>query len=959
MPKFFLQILLVLTSACLLTAGLVGAAGQSTKEERPNIVYIVSDELGYYELSCMGHPHIKTPNIDRLAAEGTRFTQFLAGSPLCAPTRGVLLTGKHSGHASVRTNGGGTPLRLEEETIASSLKKVGYATGGFGKWGCGGRGSSGVPEKHGFDVFFGYYDQVHAHTYFPPYLIRNSEEVPLKGNAGGESGETYAQYVIMDEAREFIRANHKQPFFCYLPLTPPHGLFNIPDSDSAWGIYKDKPWPEAARRYAAMVTMLDRQVGELRDLLAELGVADNTLIVFTGDNGGQDYFRDKEHPRGFHGPNVNPQTGVEFRGQKGKVYEGGLRIPAIFHMPGRIAAGRVSDHLSYFPDTFPTLAELAGAPTPDDLDGISMLPELFGADVMGREQEQHMYLYWELGGQRAVRLENWKAVRPKKGAAWELYDLSKDVSESNDLAAEESVTMSVMKGFAELASTPAVVGDWGDRTLHEKDRKSKGVKKKAKSAAKKPQLTKPVPPGSGKKRNLLIIHTDEHNFRTLGCYRDTLSKEQALMWGDAVVETPHIDRLAKEGVLCTSYYATSPVCSPSRATLVSGKYPHHTPVVSNNVPLADDIVTFAEVLRRNGWKTGYAGKWHLDGSAKPGWTPQRDFGFSDRRYMFNRGHWKKFEATEAGARIAARNGKGAPSYAVDGADQKSFATDFLTDRTIEFIEANAEQPFCYMLSLPDPHGPDTVRAPYNTMFLEQEYATPRTFDIEAEHAPQWAQPKGRFMGMAQYYGMVKCIDDNVGRIYAALEANGILDSTIVVFTSDHGDLRGEHHRQNKGLPYEGSAKVAFVVRAPELVGTGKLVHEAMATVDFMPTILNMLNVAGPTDMQGRNTASLLGPGKSNEAELSIAYLRQAGKGDKGWLAAVTDRYKLVVSASDQPYLFDLELDPDELINYYSSAEHQPIRDLLTQRLKVYADEFQDPYNAGLRWAGMGSPKAAK
>jgi arylsulfatase A-like enzyme len=950
MSSLLLQLLCAISSLSL-------SAPQN--DPPPNIVYIMSDELGYYELSCMGHENLQTPNIDQLAAEGTRFTQFLAGSPLCAPTRGVLMTGKHSGHTSVRTNGGGTPMRLEEETIATSLKRAGYATGGFGKWGCGGRGSSGVPEKHGFDEFFGYYDQVHAHTYFPPYLLRNSEEVPLKGNVGGESGETYAQYVIMDQAREFIRANHKQPFFCYLPVTPPHGLFNIPDSDPAWAIYKDKPWPEEARRYAALVTMLDRQVGELRELLTELGVADNTLIVFTGDNGGQDYFRDQEHPRGFHGPNVHPQTGVQFRGQKGKVYEGGLRIPAIFHMPGKIAAGRVSDHLSYFPDTFPTLAELAGAQTPDDLDGISMLPELFGADAIGRAQQQHEYLYWELGQQRAVRVKHWKAVRPKKNAEWELYDLRVDISEANDVAKDHEKQLELMKSFADAASTPAVIGDWGDRTLHEKDRKSKGVKRKAKAPANKKQPKLESKSSELQKHNLLIIHTDEHNFRTLGCYRDSLSEEQAFMWGkNAVVETPHIDRLAKEGVMCTSFYATSPVCSPSRASFVSGRYPQHTPVTTNNIALADDVVTFAEVLRRKGWVTGYTGKWHLDGGAKPGWTPERDFGFSDRRYMFNRGHWKKFAPTDAGAKVASVNEKGQFSYAVDNADEKSFATDFLTDRTIEFIEQNREQPFCYMLSLPDPHGPDTVRAPYNTMYIDQEFEQPRTFDVAAEASPQWAQPKGRFQNMAQYFGMVKCIDDNVGRILAALEKNGVLENTIVIFTSDHGDLRGEHHRQNKGVPYEASALVPFVIRAPKLVPAGAVVGQAMGTVDFMPTALKLMGVQAGETVQGRDLSTWLQKPPA-PMQASVTFVRQAGKGKQGWLAAVTDRYKLVVSADDQPWLFDLQLDPDELRNYFETESHADVRTSLTRQLRGYATDFQDPYLEGVRWTGTGSPKPAK
>jgi arylsulfatase A-like enzyme len=296
----------------------------------------MADELGYYELSCMGHPHIRTPHIDRMAREGIRFRQALAGSALCAPTRCSLMTGKHSGHSSVRTNGGGTPLRADETTIASALRRAGYATGGFGKWGCGGRGSTGVPEKHGFDVFLGYYDQVHAHSYYPPYIVRNSKEQPLPGNRGGREGKTYSHYVIFEGAKKFIRSHRDRSFFCYLPVTPPHGMFDIPDTDPAWKLYEGKDWPMEARRYAAMVTMLDRQMGELFSLLKELGLDEKTIVFFCGDNGGNDYFRDRQHPRGFHAPNVDPKTGIEFRGKKGNLYEGGLRIPMIVRWPGRI-----------------------------------------------------------------------------------------------------------------------------------------------------------------------------------------------------------------------------------------------------------------------------------------------------------------------------------------------------------------------------------------------------------------------------------------------------------------------------------------------------------------------------------------------------------------------------------------------------------------------------------------------
>ena len=383
------------------------------------------------------------------------------------------MTGKHSGHASVRANGGGTPLRADEVTIASLLKQRNYATGGFGKWGCGGRGSTGVPEKHGFDIFFGYYDQVHAHTYFPPYLIRNSEEVPLKGNNGGTAGQTYSQYVIHEAAMDFIREHHQQPFFAYLAYTPPHGNFNIPDSDPAWALYKDQPWPESARRYAAMVTMLDRQVGEVLALLRELGVEQSTLVFFSGDNGGADYFASPESPRGIHSANKHPRTGLEYRGKKGTLYEGGLRVPFIARWPGKIAGGGVTDHLGYFPDVLPTLAEVAGAESPADVDGISLLPTLIGEAAAGRTQRQHDYLYWEINDWIAIRQGKWRAVKPARSTTWELYDVDSDPGESKDLAASQPDVLARLKRLAADAHEPVREGTFASTDLHERDRRAK------------------------------------------------------------------------------------------------------------------------------------------------------------------------------------------------------------------------------------------------------------------------------------------------------------------------------------------------------------------------------------------------------------------------------------------------------------------------------------------------------
>ncbi|MEL7499346.1 MAG: sulfatase-like hydrolase/transferase [Planctomycetota bacterium] len=444
---------------------------------------------------------------------------------------------------------------------------------------------------------------------------------------------------------------------------------------------------------------------------------------------------------------------------------------------------------------------------------------------------------------------------------------------------------------------------------------------------------------AAKKLNVVIVMTDEHNFRTLGCYRERMEKRQAYMWGPSVVETPNIDWIAKQGAMCTSFYATTPVCSPSRASFVSGLYPQATDVVTNNIPMNDRVVSFAETLSKNGYQTGFAGKWHLDGDGKPQWEPKRKFGFADNRFMFNRGHWKKFEISDSGPKVAAqKNNK--PTYGVDDADETSFATDFLMDRTIEFIDANRERPFCYMLSLPDPHGPDTVRAPYDTMYDDQSFEKPTTYDVDERTIPKWGEPdrKAKF-GQSKYYGMVKCIDDNIGRLIAKLKSNDLLDQTIIVFTSDHGDLRGEHHRQNKGVAFEGSARIPFLVYYPGKIKPGTVVDQALTSVDFAPTLMRWLDVKSDQDFHGRDASPLFnGAGETWD---DIAFVR--GTGDQGgWLMAVSDRHKLVISTQDEPWLFDLERDPDELINQRDNPGYREIVQKMGTALRAYAVEFDDP-----------------
>lgn len=459
--------------------------------------------------------------------------------------------------------------------------------------------------------------------------------------------------------------------------------------------------------------------------------------------------------------------------------------------------------------------------------------------------------------------------------------------------------------------------------------------------------------------NVIVIMTDEHNFRTLGCYRKLLPKNLANMWGDAVVETPQIDSIADQGAICTSYYATTPVCSPSRAALISGMYPHLTPVNTNNIPLDDKVITFAEILKRSGYATGFAGKWHLDGTAKPGWAPKRKFGFDDNRFMFNRGHWKILEQTASGPRVGARK-QGQPSYAVAGASKETFTTDFLMDRTIDFVKANIDKPFCYMLSLPDPHGPDTVRAPYDTMYDKQTYSRPKSATKDFSSIPTWGQKQQGKFTQSKYYGMVKCIDDNVGRLITFLKEKEIYDNTIFVFTSDHGDLRGEHHRQNKGVPYEASTRVPFLVRYPQLIEKHVVINQALGSIDFLPTLCTMTGTKPVNPIHGRDFSQLL-MGKEPKAWTDIAIVR--GTGDrKGWLMAVSDRYKLVVSANDPIWFFDLERDPNEMINLRDHPGYRETIKTMATKLITYGKKHSEPFTeqtqikGDLNWAVSDSGK---
>lgn len=452
--------------------------------------------------------------------------------------------------------------------------------------------------------------------------------------------------------------------------------------------------------------------------------------------------------------------------------------------------------------------------------------------------------------------------------------------------------------------------------------------------------------------NLVIIHTDEHNLRTIGAYRNTMPKEQAEMWGEGnIVETPNIDRIANEGAIILNWYAPSPVCTPSRASMVSGLYPVATGSPVNNMPLKDTVVTFAQTLKDNGYKTAYVGKWHLDGDAKPGFEPKRKFGFDDNRYMFNRGHWKNLKEDKNGPFVDQELSKyGGGQWEQEKATKENFTTDFLVDRTLEIIDRDKNKPFCVMLSLPDPHGPDQVRAPYNTMYEDLKFELPTTANPSKSEIPGWLILNGKKnivkveklqKSLVNYFGMVKNIDDNVGRILDFLESNNLDKNTIVVFTSDHGDLLGEHGKLNKGLPYEMSARVAFMLRYPNQVQAGTSIEKAYTMADFTPTILGLMDIDHSENLYHGIDASKDFSSKKTTSDDRVVYLTNAAG---RWVAAVNNRYKLVLSPQDKPWLFDLEKDPNELINCYNKSEYKDIAKELMDELFAQMELYKEPLN---------------
>ena len=413
---------------------------------RPNVIFILADDLGYGDLGSYGQKKIKTPHLDQLAAEGMRFTSCYAGSTVCAPSRCTLLTGLHTGHARIRGNANAA-LGPDDLTVSEIFKKAGYRTAIFGKWGLGDEDSAGTPNKKGFDDWRGFLNQTHAHNYYPEYIWSNQEKFPLPLNQDGGK-QQYVHDLFSVAAVNFIRIYHNQPFFLYLAYTIPHANneefkksgngMEIPDA----GDYANEKWPEPEKNKAAMISRLDLHVGKIMETLRTNRVDQDTIVFFASDNG--------PHKEGGNDPAFFESHGG-LRGIKRDLYEGGIRIPMIVRWPGKIKAGSTSDLPWAFWDFLPTATDILKVTTPTNIDGLSVLPTLLGHDA---DQKQHEFLYWEFhenGSKQAVRMGDWKGVRLAPGAALELYNLKSDLHETNNVAAKNPEIVARIEDYLKTA----------------------------------------------------------------------------------------------------------------------------------------------------------------------------------------------------------------------------------------------------------------------------------------------------------------------------------------------------------------------------------------------------------------------------------------------------------------------------------------------------------------------------
>ena len=933
-----MRLLLTLCFAglALSCSGLTSSA-EHTPRRRPNVIFIMADDLGYGELGCYGQEKIRTPHIDALAAGGMRFTQAYSGAPVCAPARCVLMTGSHSARAEVRGNKevkpeGQHPLSAEVPTVAQLMRDAGYATGAMGKWGLGPVGSSGDPNAKGFDLFVGYNCQREAHSYYPDHIWRNDERVELNGGvripghaklAEGEDdfaqfiGEDYAPDPMLAEALGFIREHADEPFFLYLPFVEPHLAMQPPaewlerypiewDEEPYLGQRGYTPHPRPRAGYAAMISDLDEHVGAVVGLVDELGLAEDTLIVFTSDNGAT-------HDVGGVDTTFFESVGP-LRGRKGSVYEGGIRVPMIARWPGTVAAGTTTDHQTSFQDLMATMAGLTGREAPGSCDGISYLPTITG----NGDQETHEYLVWEFygyQGQKAVRMGDWKAVQReihKGNTEIQLYDLAMDIAEQHDLAAAHPELVARAR---EIFAT--------DRTPNPNFPM---------------QAYDPPPP------NVLLLLADDQGYADLGFLG--LKDE---------VHTPNLDRLAASGLYLPNAYASSPICNPSRVGLLTGRYQQRWKnfFYGGGRGLPPEATTIAERLQEAGYSTGYFGKVHTGG---PDREPEA-YGFP-----LNQG-FDRFYGTTTGGRVhylrhgpeaQAEFGEAAGQMAVgplwddtDSIDFDGFTTEAFGAQARAFVAENQARPFFALVAFNAVHNfawqlPD---AELEARGLEEfpdwnpESAKYMAW-YEGVHRRDW--PEGR----AYYLAQLECMDREVGRMLDQLDELGLTENTLVVYTVDNGGCVPDWADNGPlaGSKYhllEGGTRTPTLLSMPGTLPAGEVHAELFSALDLAPTICELAGIEVPaTEFDGADQLAVLrGEAAASPRDLhwDIGWQWSVRSGD--WKLMQTEDEDFARREADfeqvgvrtGTHLYDLGRDPGETENL-AGARPELVAHLRTEHL---------------------------
>lgn len=916
-----------------------GFANAEAGLRRPNIVFFLCDDLGPGDVAACGGKDIQTPNIDALFARGTKLSWHWAGCAVCAPSRCVLMTGKHPGHAVVRSNRevkpeGQAPMPAGTITLPAILRDAGYATGGFGKWGLGAPGSDSDPVACGFDRFFGYNCQREAHSFYPEHLWDNRERVAIDVSLPTEK--RYSADLIAEQQLTFIRKHADQPFFLYVPTTVPHLALQVPADEPSLTEYEKHfgheepyvggkgyvPCQRPLATYAAMIARMDREVGRIVALLDELELADDTIFVFTSDNGAAS-------PGSGGLDTARLKSNGPFRDWKGSPYEGGLRVPAVVVWPGKIPAGKSIDVPTGFEDWMPTLLDLAGLTPkiPDDIDGGSLATELRGSPGAG---DRHLYRELTQNQWQAVTDGRWKAIRKaargkkadgKKAKAivvTELYDLIADPSESKNVAAEHPDVIARLEALMNLEHVPAP--DWPMPFADEASTKQR--EGRAPSAAILPAVALTATtafaaaPAQAKRPNILFILVDDQSPFDLRAY-DTASK----------LETPVLDSLAARGVVLDAAYHmgsfSGAVCTPSRHMIMTGRSVWHLPIgpgerrgkkaadgfqVRCPVDIEDHVL--ASVFNAAGYSTMRTCK---QGNSYEG---------ANKRFTVRHDATKREGTAEGGSAWHAER-----------------VLDFLTDR-----EASGDsKPFLIEYGFSHPHdtrdGTPELLAKYRAINHTDQSQPPPLDPKQPPLPPNWlpqhpfdnsdmqVRDETKVSGvwrrrdeatirneLGREFACSENIDIQIGRVLDKLRAMGELDNTWIIYTADHGIAIGRHGLQGKQNLYEPTWRVPMIVAGPG-VKAGARAPGNVYLADVLATLCDMVGIEAPKTSEGKSFLPVL---KGEVPQIrDVLYGVYCGGAKPGIRAVRKGDWKLIKYESAEgglvTQLFKLKDNPDELL----------------------------------------------